>query len=334
MRNLSLAMMFVLAGCAVDARQDVAQGDDGQETVETTGGVNHAVASTRLTAVQPWKEVGPENTLSYPAAKVLDTSETKYFVEPEGGTKKDDAGHSYTDNNYWNMCGPGAEAVVLYHSPWRNNPKYGTINTYYSEPYGPHVSKTFWTSPSNDATYGYKTIWRPSILYLAEQSKPPVFSTAGVDDFHEYPTSGSKTSDVCDSLNWEASDHHTDTTYCGTGSYFYAQVSGASSFHSHVVNDVNKTYDGWTGWALWVAVDPHVDSSHHLPNWSHALVNSDGSHGGHAIAVVGYDDNAGTYTYIDTCGPHCNGSSGNQQSTRAFTVGQSMLHSIMWNHIW
>ena len=265
-------------------------------------------------------------TRAYPVSKVLDTSSTKYIVEPEGDTKRDDAGNSYTDDNYWNFCGPGAEAVVLYYSPWRSNPKYGRINTYYKEPYGPHVSNTLWTSPSDDAVYGYPTVWRPSIMYLAEVSKPPNFTRAGVCHFDTYPTTGSSTSDVCDSLNWEASDHATASSYCGSGSYFYTQVSGATSFHTHVQTDVNGTFNGWTGWALWVAVNTYETSTNRLPNWSRNVT--------HAIAVVGYNDTAGTYTYIDTCGTRCNSSAGNQQTSRVFTVSQSVLHNIMVSHIW
>jgi len=316
---------LLLGGCALDAQTDgVSSADD--ESQGATGGVEQAVEPSSVLRMQKPVLIGPGSTLSYPTSKVLDTSETKYIIEPEGGTKKDDAGNTYTDNNYWNMCGPGAAAVVLYYSPWRNNPKYGTINTHYKEPYGPHVSNTLWTSPSNDKTYGYKTIWRPSIMYLAEYSNPPTFSRAGLDNFSSYPTTGSSTSDACNVLNWEASDHASKSSYCGSGSYFYAEASGSSSFHSHVVTDINATNAGQTGWALWLAVNTYVDSSHHLPNWSRSLT--------HAIAVVGYNDVAGTYTYVDTCGTHCNGSSGNQQSTRVFTVSQSVMHSIMINHIW
>jgi len=163
-------------------------------------------------------------------------------------------------------------------------------------------------------------------MYLAEYSKPPTYSRPGVDGFSVYPTGGSSTGDICDSLNWEASDHTTKSSYCGSGSYWYAEVSGATSFHAHVVSDVNQTYDGWTGWAVWVAVNTHESSTNHLPNWSRQLV--------HAIAVVGYDDNNDTYTYVDTCGQHCNGSSGNQQGSRVFTVKQSVLQSIIINYIW
>ncbi len=312
-----------LGGCAADTTDGVpAESDDSSGT---SGGVQQTLEQVSDARMVKPAEIEPGQVL-VAASKVLDTSDTKYFVEPEGGKKKDDAGNTYTDDNYWNMCGPGAEAVVLYYSPWRSNPKYGRINTYYKEPYGPHVSNTFWTSPSNDKTYGYKTMWRPSILYLAEYSKPPTFSTAGVDGFSTYRTTGSKTSDICDSLNWEASDHASKSSYCGSGSYFYAEVSGSTSFHSHVVSDVNASHDGISGWAVWVAVNTYASSTHHLPNWSRSVT--------HAIAVVGYNDTANTYTYIDTCGPHCNSSSGNSSSTREFTVSQSVLESIMDNHVW
>ena len=62
-----------------------------------------------------------------------------------------------------------------------------------------------------------------------------------------------------------------------------------------------------------------VDTGY-LPNWSRAL--------GHAIAIVGYDDSAGTYAYVDTCGKACNGSS---QATNGgvWHVAQSKMHSAI-----
>jgi len=99
MKNvLHIGMICALAGCAIDATPDVTP-NASDESAETTGGV--AVEPVRSAIMQrSLKEIGPSETMSYPAAKVLDTSETRYFVEPEGGTKKDDAGHSYTDSNY------------------------------------------------------------------------------------------------------------------------------------------------------------------------------------------------------------------------------------------
>ena len=62
-----------------------------------------------------------------------------------------------------------------------------------------------------------------------------------------------------------------------------------------------------------------VDTAH-LPNWSRSL--------GHSIAIVGYDDSADTYAYVDTCGARCNGSS---QATNGgvWHISQSRLHTAI-----
>ena len=58
-----------------------------------------------------------------------------------------------------------------------------------------------------------------------------------------------------------------------------------------------------------------VDTGY-LPNWSRSL--------SHAIAVVGYDDAAKTYTYVDTCGVRCNGSS-KAKNGGVWTLSQTAL---------
>ena len=62
-----------------------------------------------------------------------------------------------------------------------------------------------------------------------------------------------------------------------------------------------------------------VDTAY-LPNWSRSL--------GHSIAIVGYDDDAGTYAYVDTCGARCNGSA---QATNGgvWHVAQGRLYSAI-----
>src|SRR5215472_8743970 len=136
---LGIGLALAIPGCAMDAGSE--------NPGESTGGLSMTTSGPSDSSRSQSPKMPASETLSYPASHILDVSETQYIVEPEGGTRIDDGGHTYTDNNYWNFCGPGAEAVVLYYSPWRDNPKYGTSNTYYKEPYGPHVSNTFWTSP-------------------------------------------------------------------------------------------------------------------------------------------------------------------------------------------
>ena len=64
----------------------------------------------------------------------------------------------------------------------------------------------------------------------------------------------------------------------------------ATKLHSDIVSDIGG------GHAVVVAVD-----TIHLPNWSRSVK--------HAITVIGYDDINKTYTFVDTCGVRCNGSS-------------------------
>ncbi|HEX4419793.1 MAG TPA: hypothetical protein VH165_17890 [Kofleriaceae bacterium] len=71
----------------------------------------------------------------------------------------------------------------------------------------------------------------------------------------------------------------------------------------------------WGGHAVFADVD-----TAYLPNWSRSL--------GHSIAIVGYDDSAGTYAYVDTCGHRCNGST---QSTDGgvWHVSQSRMYQAI-----
>jgi hypothetical protein len=121
------------------------------------------------------------------------------------------------------------------------------------------------------------------------QSRPPNFSSSGLASFSSYPTTGANLSDSRDVLNWEGSRHAS-----AWDSFFYARVSTSgltsSKLHGDIVRDI------YGGHAVLAAVD-----TGYLPNWSRSL--------GHSIAIVGYDDTAHTYTYVDTCGRRCNGAS-------------------------
>jgi hypothetical protein len=56
----------------------------------------------------------------------------------------------------------------------------------------------------------------------------------------------------------------------------------------------------------------------YLPDWITQGVT-------HAIAVIGYDDNAGTYTYIDTCGAQC----GSAHNGGTHVISQSQLFTAI-----
>ncbi|HUS33579.1 MAG TPA: hypothetical protein VMZ53_33985, partial [Kofleriaceae bacterium] len=219
---------------------------------------------------------------SPPAAKTLDVATVRHIVEPPG-SGVDDKGTSYTDQNYWNFCAPGAVTALL--SYFTTDVKTWAAATF-AEPYGPHVSHTYWNS--NDTTSGYQALGRAYLMHIAMQSKPPSFTNAGLAHFASYPTTGANLSDSRDVLNWEASRHSTSYK-----TFFYAVVPTSGLTSSRLHSDI--THDIYGGHAVLAAVDTDF-----LPNWNRSL--------GHSIAIVGYDDTAGTYTFIDTCGKRCNGS--------------------------
>ena len=228
-----------------------------------------------------------------PNAKTLSTTVVSAIIEPLGsGT--DSAGHSYSDKNYWNFCAPGAVTATL--SYWGSNATSWPAG-HFEEPYGPYRISTYWDDAHS----------RAYLMHIAEQVEPPSFSSAGLPSFSTYPTTGSSLGDIRDVLNWEASGHSSSWS-----SFFYEKVSGsvsATTLHSDVARDITGNH------ALVVTVD-----TAYLPNWSRSL--------GHAIAIVGYDDSAGTYAYVDTCGKACNGSA---QATNGgvWHVSQSKMHTAI-----
>jgi hypothetical protein len=99
--------------------------------------------------------------------------------------------------------------------------------------------------------------------------------------------------DLADGLNWEASGH-------ASVDYFYSIVSAsdltAAALRDHVHSDINA------GVPLVIAART-ANGSVSLPDWK---VTSTRSAVNHYVTLVGYDDDAGTYTVMDTCGAGCN----------------------------
>lgn len=262
----------------------------------SSGGFYHIAAGRKI----GWSSGLYLKVATLPAAHTLDSSIVAKMVEPTG-SGHDDKGTYYSDRNYWNFCGPGSVTAALSYftthaTTWPSG--------YFEEPYGPHTSRTYWTSSDRSRAY---------LMYIALQVKPPNFTSAGLADFHEYPSSGTGIGDTRDVLNWEASGH--------SGSYqtfFYEHVpaSGlaASTLHHDVARDI------YGGHAVVATVDT-ID----LPNWNHSV--------GHSIAIIGYDDNAGTYAYVDTCGQACNGSP-NATTGGVWHIAQSRMYKAImaWGH--
>lgn len=233
-----------------------------------------------------------------PNAKTLDDSIVGMIVEPPG-SGNDDKGAYYDDRNYWNFCAPGSVSAGLAY--FTSNPTNWSAGEFV-EPYGPHTSKTYWTSA--DAWVG-----RAYLMYIAEQVKPPSFTKAGLPDFSTYPTNGSSLHDSRDVLNWEASGH--DSSY---STFFYQDVSASGLTEATLHNDVTRDIFGGHG------VLAHVDTAG-LPNWGNKSVP-------HSILIIGYDDAAGTYAYIDTCGKRCNGTSYGANGGVWHVPQSKMFHAI------
>jgi hypothetical protein len=236
--------------------------------------------------------------VSYASNFQLDTNTWTGKVWEPQGTGTDDAGHVYTDNNYWNFCGPGATAVALWY--WPNGKTFDTITTSglaaYSEPNTALATqnKTWWQGADGVST------GRGAVMSLAENEWPAPGGTrlpwafAGVIDWtSSYPNDGTPVNRIRDALNWEISGHASVTAPYVWTPYSASLTQGA--LHTDVLGDL----------ASGVPLVANVATSsgrYNLQNWGkRGSVN-------HSITIVGYDDSKGTYTYIDTCGPGCNNS--------------------------
>ncbi len=238
-----------------------------------------------------------------PIVKRLVTTDTQLVVEPPG-SGIDDRGVRFIDANYWNFCAPGGATVAAYYfGSWRVTSR---AAAYYVEPYGPKRVRTYWASA--DSVSGYATKGRSFLMYMAEWVFPPGWATPGLDEFSYYPTLGATLADTRDAINWEISGHS-----AGWATWYYAvQPTDGSRWsearlHADVAWDVG--YDN-------VPVVAAVNTAY-LPNWSRSV--------GHSIAIIGYDDIAKTYSYLDTCGRACNGSAGNRNGG-VYTVSQRALY--------
>ncbi len=223
------------------------------------------------------------------------------------------------DQNYWNFCTAGASDATLAY--WANTSAKvtGMAAAYFSEPYGPHIERHWYassdTGSSSDTSDGYATVGRAYLMYLAEQVKPPSYTRPGIVNFDVYPTKGGAIADIRDALNWEASGHSASWS-----TFFYlSQNPSESDLHSFVTSDIANAG---------VAVVADVNTGY-LPNWSRSL--------GHSIAIIGYNDTAATYTYLDTCGKRCNGSSSSKNGSINTISQHNMylaIHSFGQGIVW
>ena len=257
-----------------------------------------------------------------PTAFTLDTSWTRWVVEPTGsGT--DEKGNRFTDLSYWNLCGPGASTVALYY--WQQltgHPNVTGTAGYFLDPYaaegatwpspGPTVAKsagtrlgTYWSGSDNVS--GFTAHGRGFIMYMAMEAQPPGWQSSGISVFADssgqalYPTRGAPRTNIMAGLNWEISNHVPEIwTTAWYASVIRPDPTLARDLQTAVTLDVGR--DG-------VPVVAALDTFD-LPNWQAGAATP---HTRHAVAIVGYDNAATppTYTYIDTCGRQCNSRGGN-----------------------
>src|SRR5579884_4277552 len=143
-------------------------------------------AHTQSTAVTPY--TGIPSTYTLPGTVVMDQTEEPLGNGPGDTTTPDAAGAQYIDHYMWGLCGEGATTNALY--SWG---KY--INNWHSHAYtDPHTTTT-WDDGNN----------RSYLMWLATTVMPPSFGTPGEAAYGAYPAINTNTTDLKDTLNWEAS---------------------------------------------------------------------------------------------------------------------------------
>jgi hypothetical protein len=274
-----------------------------------------------------------------PSARSLDVGWSRWIVEPYG-YGHDAQGFSYSDRNYWNLCGPGATAVALYY--WQQltgHPDVTGTEGYFLDPYaaegvawpspGPTVARsgktrigTYWSG--SDRVNGFTAHGRGYVMYLAMAVQLPiwrspgmaVFSTAGGQPL--YPTRGSSRANIQTVLNWEVSNHNQADWI----EAWYASVLRPDGYLARDLQTAVMLDVGRDGVPVVAAVDVYG-----LPNWQAGTATP---HTRHAIAIVGYDNDANppTYTYIDTCGRACNRRAGNSSGQIHVIPQAAMVKAI------
>jgi hypothetical protein len=226
----------------------------------------------------------------------------------------DDKGVSYTDYNYSLFCGAGTAAVVLYYWP-ATKAAVTTRTGTFKEPVNlgaSRYSSTYWKAQDSG---GYA---RGMILYLAEQEWPTPdvgmswWLKPGVMTWTAHPPS-TDVKNLIDAINWEASGR-------SQLDYFYVAVPAAQLTAAALLDHVHA--DISIGVPVVVAARTS-DGTSSLPFWR---VKARSSAANHFVTVVGYDDTAGTYAVMDTCGTTCN-----DRNIRAGVrnIGQAALFALI-----
>jgi hypothetical protein len=216
------------------------------------------------------------------------------LIQEPPRTGKDDKGLAYTDYNYSLFCGAGTAAVVLYYWPESRNAVMTKAGTFV-EPVNlgaNRYARTYWKAQSPG---GYA---RGMIAYLAEVEWPTPdqglswWSRPGLMNWSARPPS-TNVENLEDGINWEASGR-------SRLNYFYVIVRASQltpvALREHIHADISMGVPG-------VIAARTSDGTNALPNWN---VKPTRSAVNHFVTVVGYNDTAGTYAVMDTCGATCN----------------------------
>jgi hypothetical protein len=262
--------------------------------------------------------------LAFPPSATLATNWSGLIQEPPR-TGTDDHGVAYTDYNYSGFCGAGAAAVTLYYWP----ASHGAVTTRsgtFVEPVDlgtNRYSSTYWKA---EGAGGYG---RGMILSLAEEEWPtpdhglPWWPRPGLMNWSASPPS-TNVANLTDAVNWEASG----------GSrldYFYVAVRAAEMDQADLLTFVHT--DIHYGVPLIVAARTS-NGTYALPYWN---VESTSRAVNHFVTIVGYDDTAGTYSVMDTCGTTCNDKNAragvktmSQAALYALIVAESDNDGVIW----
>jgi hypothetical protein len=229
--------------------------------------------------------------------------------EPKGSGGVDDRGHAYTDPNYWNFCAPGAAVVAMYYFANSYPLATGIGARTYTEPRNNgHQATTYWTATDRSSK------GRGALMWMAEYVKPPVgyaWPLRGMVNWSTpYPPS-TPVNRLRDALNWEASGRT-------RVDYFYVQAKASTLTRAMLQIDIRS--DVGVARVPVIATVRTGNGTVSLPAWRKtAGVN-------HSIAIVGYDNIASTYTFVDTCGPGCNNTG---RAAGVYTVSQATMWALL-----
>jgi hypothetical protein len=285
---------------------------------QAAAGASHHTEASRLAAA----DCPTSGQCSQPPlpSSLLDPTAAKQIEEPAT-----DAWAAY-------LCGAGATAVAL--SYWNidvlHYPKLTATD--------PGGTFTYDPNGTNTATDGHG---RSYVMYLATQIQPTNppdpgnWSGAGevTLDPNNVTDSGANAEQVRDALNWEASGHTANwqnffytVSYVSNDAQNKADNSpdagktvNAATINSHITADIGTAHK---------PVIAQVNDGD-LPDWQQSSARGHG----HLIAVIGYDNNAGTYTYVETCTHQMCGTiqtdGSNADGTGTHTIPQQQLYRAM-----